>query len=63
MIKGKEDTPTGRMMTAMIDQMPLRSMLMMGGPMNRPKLEALLLMINGHFLQGLSALLKASRQK
>jgi beta-glucosidase len=63
MIKGKEDTPTGRMMNAMIDQMPLRSMLMMGGPMNRPKLEALLLMINGHIFQGLSAFLKASRQK
>jgi beta-glucosidase len=59
MVKGKEDTPTGLLMLTMVKEMPLRSMLMMGGPMNRPKLEALLLMLNGHFFKGLVALTRA----
>ena len=58
MVQGKEDTPTGKLMRAMVKEMPLRSMLMMGGAMNRTKLEALLLMINGHLLKGLVAFLK-----
>jgi hypothetical protein len=38
-------------------------MLMTSGPLDRPKLEALLLMMNGHFFKGLSALLKAGSAK
>jgi beta-glucosidase len=61
MIKDKEDTPTGIMMAAMVQEMPLRSMLMMGGSMNRDKLEALLLMINGHFFKGLLAFIRSGK--
>ncbi|MFT3895420.1 MAG: glycoside hydrolase family 3 C-terminal domain-containing protein [Anaerolineales bacterium] len=63
MIKDKEDTPTGAMLKAMMHEMPLRSMLMMGGPMNREKLEALLTMINGHFFKGLTAFIRANQNK
>ncbi|MCU0486752.1 MAG: hypothetical protein MUC85_11665 [Anaerolineales bacterium] len=59
MVKGQEDTPTGLLLRAMAQEMPLRSMLMFGGPLNRPKVEALLLMINGHFLKGLLAFIRA----
>ena len=58
MIKGQEDTPTGALILAMVPEMPMRSMLMSGGPSNRRKLEALLLMINGHVFKGLLALIK-----
>lgn len=58
MVSGKEDTPTGALILAMIKEMPMRSMLLAGGSFNRPKLEALLMMINGHFLRGLLAFLK-----
>ena len=59
MIQGKEDTPTGALMRAMIQEMPMRSMLMFGGPLNRPKLEGLLMMINGHLIKGLAVFIKA----
>jgi beta-glucosidase len=59
MIKGQEDTPMGLLMDTMVSEMPLRSLMMMGGPLNRPKLEALLLMVNGHFFKGLVALIRA----
>jgi beta-glucosidase len=59
MVKGQEDTPTGLLLRAMAQEMPMRSMLMFGGPLNRPKVEALLLMINGHFLKGLLAFIRA----
>jgi beta-glucosidase len=58
-----EDTPTGAVIRAYIREMPMRGMLMLGGPLNRPKLEALLLMINGHFFKGLLALIKAGSSK
>lgn len=61
MIVGQEDTPTGAMMMSMAQEMPLRSMLMMGGAFNREKLEALLTMINGHFFSGLLAFLRANK--
>ncbi|CAG1003127.1 beta-glucosidase [Anaerolineales bacterium] len=60
MIKDKEDTPTGAMMAHMVQEMPLRSMLMMGGAFNRAKLEALLTIINRRFFRGLFALIRAS---
>ena len=61
MMVGQEDTPTGAMMMSMVQEMPLRSMLMMGGAFNREKLEALLAMINGHFFSGLWAFLRANK--
>lgn len=59
MVQGKEDTPMGALIRTSVQEMPLRSMLMTDGPLNRPKLEALLLMMNGHFLKGLLAFIKA----
>ncbi|NMB69482.1 MAG: glycosyl hydrolase [Chloroflexi bacterium] len=60
MIKDREDTPTGAMMAHMVQEMPLRSILMMGGAFNRAKLEALLAIINGRFFSGLFAFIRAS---
>jgi beta-glucosidase len=59
MIRDKEDTPMGALMGTMVQEMPMRSMLMAGGPLNRPKIEALLLMMNGHFFKGLTAFIKS----
>jgi beta-glucosidase len=59
MVKDKEDTPTGVLLLSMVEEMPLRNMLMMAGPLNRPKLEALLLIVNGHLLKGALAFIKA----
>jgi beta-glucosidase len=64
MIEGQEGTPTAYLMQAMVREMPLRSMLMMGeGPFNREMLNALLTMINGHFFKGLFSFIKAAIQK
>ncbi len=61
MIQGQEGTPTAYLMQAMVGEMPLRSMLMMGeGPFNRQMLEALLVMINGHFIKGLFSFARAA---
>lgn len=62
MIQGQEDSPTSLLMQAMLHEMPLRSILMMGdGPLNRERLKALLLMINGKFFKGVGAFLKADK--
>ena len=53
------DTPTGVLMQAMVQDMPLRSMMTFGGPFDRKQLEALLLMINGRFWKGLVSFIKA----
>ena len=64
MIVGQEDTPTAFLMEAMVCEMPLRSMLMMGdSPLNREMLDALLIMINGNTFKGMSAFIKAVIQK
>ncbi|MCJ7660670.1 MAG: fibronectin type III-like domain-contianing protein [Anaerolineales bacterium] len=64
LIAGQEDTPTGLMMESMASEMPLRGILMMGdGSITREILEALLLLINGSFFKGLSAMIKAMWQK
>ena len=60
MIKDREDRPTGAMVAHMVQEMPLRSILMMGGAFNRAKLEALLAIINGRFFSGLFAFIRAS---
>ena len=61
MVKGKEDTPTGVLLLTMVEEMPLRNMLMMAGPLNRLKLEALLIIINGHLIKGVLAFIKARK--
>jgi beta-glucosidase len=64
MIAGQEGTPTAFLMEAMVREMPLRTMLMMGdGPLNREMLNALLTMINGNNFKGLFAFIKAVIQK
>ena len=53
MIQGQEDSPVGLLLQSIVDEMPLRSIMMMSdGALNRKQLEALLLMINGHFFKG-----------
>jgi beta-glucosidase len=62
MIRGQEDTPTGMLMMAVVKEMPLRGMLMTDdAALNRGQLEALLLMVNGHFFKGLAAFLRAGK--
>ncbi len=53
------NTPTGVLMQAMVQDMPLRSMMTFGGKFDRHQLEALLLMINGRFWKGLVSFIKA----
>jgi beta-glucosidase len=60
MIKGHENTPTGALVYAAAQEMPLRSLLMYSNFITRPRLEALLLMVNGHFYRGLLAFFKSS---
>ncbi len=52
MAAGKEHTPAGRMIRRMIAEMPMRSLLMSNGAFDLPKLEALLMLINGHVVRG-----------
>jgi beta-glucosidase len=61
MILGQEDTPMALLMETMLKEMPLRSLMMMGGSLNREKLEALLTLMNGHLFKGVSAFIKANR--
>jgi len=56
------DSPNARMMMAAVKETPLRFLLMFGGDLNRGMVEGMLMMINGKFFKGLSALLK-SREK
>ncbi len=58
MIRGKEETPTALLLREMIVQMPLRGLLMQGGILTRSRLEALLLVFNGHSLKGLKSLFR-----
>jgi beta-glucosidase len=63
-IAGQEETPTAMLMEVMIDEAPLRTLLMAGdGSLTRPMLDAMLVMINGHFFKGAAALIKAARKK
>ena len=64
LIQGQEGTPTALLMEAVAREMPLRGMLMSGnGSISREMLEALLVMINGRTLKGLSALIGALRRR
>lgn len=56
---GDEDEKTARMMEAMIKDMPLRSMVLMGGGrFNFQMADGLVQMINGHFFRGLGKVIK-----
>jgi len=62
--QAQEDTPTAILGEAMLREMPLRTVLMMGGgPLNREMLEALLTMMNGKFFKGVGAMIRAIRKK
>jgi beta-glucosidase len=64
LIQGQEGTPTALLMEAMAREMPLRGMLMAAdGSITREMLDALLVMINGRNLKGLSALIGAIRRR
>jgi len=64
MVEGEEDTPTALLMEAMVTELPLRGILMLGdGAINRGMLESLLVMINGRFFKGIAGLIKAARAK
>ena len=64
MIEGQEGTPTAYLMQAMAEEMPLRSVMMMGdGPFNREMLKALLEINNGHFFRGLFSFIGAAIRK
>lgn len=57
-IAGQEESPNALMIRTMIREMPLRGMLMQGqGPLNRDRLEALLLLLNGRVFKGLRRLI------
>jgi beta-glucosidase len=59
-----EDNPLMEMVEAMLKEMPLRSLAMMSdGALKRGTLEALLLMINGKYLKGLSALVRSGMKR
>ncbi|MGW8225673.1 MAG: beta-glucosidase [Anaerolineales bacterium] len=60
MIAGQEDTPTAYLLESMVQEMPLRSIVMMsGGVITRDVADELLRMINGHFFSGFFSLIKA----
>jgi beta-glucosidase len=60
MTAGKEDTPTGLLMRAVVREMPLRAMLVMGnGAVSREIMEAFVAIMNGKILRGSGALIKA----
>jgi beta-glucosidase len=64
MIEGQEGTPTAYLMQAMVQEMPLRSIMMMGdGPFNREVLNSLLDMVNGHFFRGLFSFIGTAIRK
>jgi len=60
-VQDEADTSMGAMMRAVIQEMPLRTLMTFGGPLDLPKLEALLLMINGKFFKGLGAFINARK--
>ena len=64
MVKDDPDSATALMMRSMVNGIPLRAILMMGGDnLNREMLDGLLVMLNGNSTKGLIALLKAVRNK
>lgn len=63
MIGEEMDDPNALMMQGILDEAPLRTLLMLGGgAINRGTVDGLLLLINRRFIQGLLALLRARRK-
>jgi beta-glucosidase len=63
MQQAQEDTPTGLLTSIMVRDMPLHNLGMMSeGRLNDEKLNAILLMTNGHFFKGLVAFLKSNNK-
>ena len=62
MIADDLDSATAQLMRAIVQEAPLRTM-MMGEGVSREMLDALLLMVNGKFLKGLVELVKAIRTR
>lgn len=59
-----KDSPTALLMSAIVEEAPLRTMLMTGGgAVSREMLDALLIMINGQFFKGVGALIRAARNR
>jgi beta-glucosidase len=52
------DAKTIEMMRAMITEMPMKSMAMMGGGMSRSRIDGILDMVNGKFFRGLAAIFR-----
>jgi beta-glucosidase len=64
MLQGQEDSVTSLIWRAGLQTAPMRAILLLDNAFfNRESLEALLVMINGHFVKGLRALIKAIRTK
>ncbi|MFN2113310.1 MAG: glycoside hydrolase family 3 C-terminal domain-containing protein, partial [Anaerolineales bacterium] len=64
MVSDDPDSPNSQMMRSVVKNMPLRGIGMMsGGLVTRGVLEGVLTMVNGRFLKGLIAALRASRRK
>jgi beta-glucosidase len=64
MIGGDKESPNALLMESAIREGPLRLLMMFSdGAVTREMLDALLLMINGKFLKGLSALIRALRAR
>jgi beta-glucosidase len=62
MIKDDPDSPTSQMIQAVAGEITPRLMLMMGGEQfTRQVMDGLMLLINGRYLKGLAALLRARR--
>jgi beta-glucosidase len=58
------ESPTAIMFESMAKEMPMRSLLMLGGgAFTLPTLEAVMLMINGYYWKGLRALIAARKRK
>ena len=64
LIEGQEGTVTALLIEAVVEEMPLRGILMRGETsISRELLDALLDMINGKYLKGAAAFVKAIRRK
>lgn len=63
MIGDNPDSPNAQMITAMLEDAPLRTLMMFsGGALNRTMVEGLLLMINRRYIRGLIRFLKGRKQ-
>ena len=57
------NSPTAYMMQAVVDDAPMRTLLMMGDQMNRETIDGLLMMINRRYLKGILYILRNRNKK